>query len=263
VVWLAEEDLVRFATEGFLLVEGVVPDGLLAAAEEEVDRLATEVAPDGGDASQPGQHGWFLSPDRLPRCDDVLRHSPAAEITHELVAPNRLDHAFDHIQVATTVPPWSHVPGGPHIDGHGPDQDRPHSFTLLVGVLMTDQTAPGCGNLWVWPGSHRDHQRLFRARGPDALLATSGHALSLDPPPALDPAIELRGHRGDVLLAHYLLGHNKGGNTGDQVRKTIYYRLAVPGHTGRWPQTFLDIWTEYPPVQRASGPPGGQDGGPG
>jgi hypothetical protein len=60
-----------------------------------------------------------------------------------------------------------------------------------------------------------------------------------------------------VVVAHFLLGHNKGGNTSDHVRRTIYYRLAVPGHAGRWEQTFLDAWTEYPAVRRvlAAAPP--------
>ncbi len=57
--------------------------------------------------------------------------------------------------------------------------------------------------------------------------------------------------RGDLLLAHFLLGHNKGGNTAPQVRRTIYFRLAVPGHRQRWEATFLDTWTEYPPVRLA------------
>jgi hypothetical protein len=40
--------------------------------------------------------------------------------------------------------------------------------------------------------------------------------------------------RGDLLLSHYLTGHNKGGNTSAHVRRTIYFRLAVPGHAEQW-----------------------------
>ena len=63
--------------------------------------------------------------------------------------------------------------------------------------------------------------------------------------------MEVKGGRGDLLLAHFLLGHNKGGNTGPLVRRTIYYRLAVPGHAKRWASTFLDPWTQYLPVKGA------------
>ncbi len=72
----------------------------------------------------PGPNLWFPSRARLPSCDVVLRASPALGIADELVAPHALDHAFDHIQVATTVPPYHHVPGGPHIDGHRPGPGR-------------------------------------------------------------------------------------------------------------------------------------------
>ena len=118
-------------------------------------------------------------------------------------------------------------------------------------MFLTDQRASQSGNLWVWPGSHLDHQQLFLERGTDALKATSGHATLLRPPLPLSAPVEVTGARGDLLLAHFLLGHNKGGNEGPHVRRTIYYRLAVPGHAERWASTFLDPWTEYAPVRRA------------
>jgi hypothetical protein len=251
---LTADDFQRFAVDGYLVVPGVVSEDLLTAADEEVTAYIGRHRPhDGeGDASQPGQHGWFPTCRRLPRCDDVLRLSPALSIADELCAPNVLDHAFDHIQIATTVPSWPHIPGGPHIDGHGPGQDPPYSFTMLAGVLLTDQQQSQSGNLWVWPGSHLRHQALFHERGSKVLTETGGHATLLDPPLDLAPPVEVRGARGDLLLAHFLLGHNKGGNTSSHVRRTIYYRLAVPGHRDRWEATFLDAWTEYQRLRRST-----------
>lgn len=242
---LTDEQLRQFASDGYLLVRNVVPEPLLAAADAEIDRFIADVAPDEGDRG-PGQNAWFTASNQLPRSDDVLRRSPALAMAKELVAPNALDHAHDDIQIATTVPPWSHIPGGPHIDGHGEGQDPPFSFTLLVGVLLTDQSQTQMGNLWLWPGSHLDHQRLFRERGTRVLQGFGGHATLLDPPLALREPLPLLGHRGDVVLAHFLTGHNKGGNTAPHVRRTIYYRLSPPGHAQRWEETFLDAWTEYP-----------------
>lgn len=44
----------------------------------------------------------------------------------------------------------------------------------------------------------------------------------------------MRGRRGDVLLAHYLLGHNIGGNDeSDRTRRAIYWRLWAEGHEAR------------------------------
>ncbi len=247
---LSESDLKRFASEGFLVIPNVVGDSLLDAADEEIDRITTERPPDQGDRG-PGANLWFPPVARLPRCDEMLTRSPALRIAQELVSPLALGHAFDHIQIATTVPGWSHRPGGPHIDGHGPGQDPPSSFTMLVGIFMTDQRSPHSGNLWVWPGSHIAHQTLFHARGTKVLQQTGGHCTLLDPPPELSDPVEVTANRGDLLLGPLLLGHNKGGNTSAQVRGTVYYRLSDPGHSDRWESTFLDPWSEYEPVRLA------------
>jgi hypothetical protein len=255
--FLSDDDVQHFATEGYVLVRRVVPEELLAAADAEIDRLMAEAKPDEGDGG-PGQSTWFPKRARLPRCDDLLTRSPALAIARELVAPNTIDHAaadgspYDHTQVAITVPTWSHIPGGPHIDGWTPG----HSFTMLAGVLLTDQTGTQSGNLWVWPGSHLAHERLFRERGTDVLerSGVGGHATLLDPPLALRPGLPLTGSRGDLVLAHFLLGHNKGGNTAGHVRRTIYYRLNVPGHVQRADETLTDLWLEYPRMKAVQRP---------
>jgi hypothetical protein len=81
---------------------------------------------------------------------------------------------------------------------------------------------------------------------------TSGHCTLLQPPLSLNQQVEVTAMRGDLLLAHYLLGHNKGGNTANRVRKTVYYRLCTPDHTEHWESTFLEPWTEYRPIQELS-----------
>ena len=211
---LSDDDLRRFAADGYLVVPDVVEESLLGPADAEIDALIRDVPPH-EDSDGPGQKAWFPPCDRLPRCEDVLRCSPALEIVEQLVAPNALDHAFDHIQVATTVPPWSHIPGGPHIDGHGPGQDPPASFTLLAGVLLTDQRDSASGNLWIWPGSHLDHQRLFQERGTKALRQTGGHSHAPRPahcPSPRDPHHRpTRGPGGRTLPSRTQQGWQHGG----------------------------------------------------
>jgi hypothetical protein len=244
--WLTDDQLAQFASDGYLVLRKVVPENLLAAADAEIDGAMAERP--GESAPGEGQRTWFLPLARLPRCDDVLRRSPVLAMAQELVAPNTIDHAghdgsrYDHMQIAITLPGWSHIPGGPHIDGWEPGS----TFTMLAGVLLTDQQGMHSGNLWVWPASHLAHERLFRERGPNALAGVGGHATLLDPPVVLRPGIPITGGRGDLVLAHFLTGHNKGGNTAPHVRRTIYYRLNVPGHDQRSDQTRLDTWTEYP-----------------
>jgi ectoine hydroxylase-related dioxygenase (phytanoyl-CoA dioxygenase family) len=92
---------------------------------------------------------------------------------------------------------------------------------MLAAVFLSDESVPDSGNLWVWPGSHLAHQQLFAERGPTVLLATSGHTLSLDEPPPLGDPRPVTARRGDLLLAHFLLGHNIGGNTSPATRRIL------------------------------------------
>jgi Phytanoyl-CoA dioxygenase (PhyH) len=224
-VVLSGDQVRRFGEDGYLVVPGVVPENLLAAVDREIDALAAADPPPAGTV---GKHFWFLPPRQLPASDAALRHSGALDIAAELVAPHTLDLSLDHIQIALNYPPHDHRPGGPHVDGHGPDQERPYSFTMLAAVYLVDEQESQAGNIWVWPGSHLDHQRLFQERGTRALLPVSGHSTMLESPPALREQVPVMARRGDLLLAQFLLGHNTGGNTTDRVRRIAYYRLAAP-----------------------------------
>ena len=247
---LSAEQLRRFGEDGYLIVPGVVAENLLVGIDREVDALIAADPPPPGTV---GKHFWFLSPERLPAADAALRRSGALDIAGELVAPHAVDLGLGHIQIALNYPPAAHRPGGPHLDGHRPGQSRPHSFTMLAAIYLVDEQERQAGNLWVWPGSHLDHQRLFQERGTRVLLDFGGHSTMLDPSPVLREQVPVMARRGDLLLAHFLLGHNSGGNTTDRVRRIAYYRLSCAGHEERWEDTFLEAFTEYAPVQRQLG----------
>ncbi len=156
--------------------------------------------------------------------------------------------AFEQAQVALNIPPYSHRPGRPHIDGYVPGQQTPGTFTLLAGLLLNDQLADNAGNLWVWPGTHVSHAAFFAASGPKAFADARGY-----PDIELPEPTQVRGRRGDVLFAHYLLGHNIGGNYGtDLTRRAIYWRRRAPGHGTRWGDCLADPWLKYQGVRRLS-----------
>jgi ectoine hydroxylase-related dioxygenase (phytanoyl-CoA dioxygenase family) len=242
---LTDEQRRGFVSDGYILVPGVVDEKWLRAVDVEIDQLVTKSPPPAGTV---GSHFYFLPPGRLPAADAALRESGALALADELVAPHHLAHAHGHIQLALNIPPYHHRPGAPHIDGHRPDE-KVGSFTLLAAIFLSDESMPDSGNLWVWPGSHLGHQDLFRERGVDALKTVSGHAIMADPPVWFGPGEPLLAKRGDLLLAHYLLGHNSGGNTSPHTRRIVYYRLAAEGHTDRWAQTLVEAFTEFPSLR--------------
>lgn len=80
-------------------------------------------------------------------------------------------------------------------------------------------------------------------------METTGHTLSLDDPPDLGDPIPVLANRGDLLLAHYLLGHNTGGNTGTTTRRAVYYRLSTPLANAEWEGCMSDAYREFPSIR--------------
>jgi hypothetical protein len=244
VTVLNDEQIRTFANAGWIVVPRLVAPELLDAMDGEVERLVTEKPPPTGHV---GHHFYWPSPRQAPAFFESL-DSPGGilSVGRDLVGDSGLELAFDQAQVALNIPSYLHRPARPHIDGYAPDQRTPGTFTLLAGLMLTDQIADNVGNLWVWPGTHLLHAAFFAERGPEAFSDAGGY-----PDIELPEPVQVHGQRGDVLLAHYLLGHNIGGNyETDGVRRAVYWRLRVEGHAARWRDCLGDPWLEYSGVRR-------------
>ena len=240
------EQLRALGRNGYVVVPSVVESDLIDAALQEIDCLVSQKPP-------PPDHTGHL----FFWCDDVappnpllacLTSSPAFTLAESAIAPNRLNMPTQ-IQVSLNLPPKDHRPGGPHLDGLTPPEPdgRPSTFTLLAGLFLTDQMAENMGNLWVWPGTHLINATHFREQGGEALLAQAPY-----PPTELpEPPIQVVGRAGDMLLAHYLLGHNMGGNLASSVRKVIYFRLRAQAHREHWQACIKDTLFEFAPIRAA------------
>src|SRR4029077_11197083 len=236
----------EFAERGFLVVPNVIPSVLRDAAMRAIDDLIRREPPP---AERRGFHFYWLNevaqPDTML---SLLTESGAIGLAESLIAPLRLVLP-QQVQVSLNIPPWDHRPGGPHLDGLTPPEPsgRPGTFTMLAGIFLTDQRACDMGNLWVWPGSHQAIATHLRCHGPDALLGMAHPTLALAQPE------QIVGAAGDVLLAHYLLGHNMGGNLSSSVRRVVYFRLQSHAHASRWKQCVQEPLLEFGPVRAAMG----------
>jgi hypothetical protein len=234
-----------FIEDGWIVVSGIVAPDACAVLIAEVDRLVAEDPPPTGTV---GPHFyWRLLGESPDFFEPLYRPDGVLAVAHELVGERGVEVAFDQAQIALNIPPYPHQPGLPHIDGYAPDQETPGSFTLLAALLLTDQTTENGGNLWVWPGTHLKNAAFFAAHGPSAFADSRGY-------PAVDlpEPTQIRGRLGDVLFAHYLLGHNIGGNyESDETRRAIYWRLRAPGHEERWEECLVDPWHEFDGVRRS------------
>ena len=243
---LSDDQLRAFAERGYVVIGDVVQRELINAAMLYVDALIEQEPPP---PNHRGYHFYWrnaLAPSNPLR--SLLTDSPAWSIAEFLINPIKLALP-QQAQVSLNIPPWPHRPGGPHLDGLTPPEPsgRPGTFTMLAGVFLTDQLSSDMGNLWVWPGSHRVTATYLRRYGPDALLGIA------HPPFALDQPEQIIGGAGDLLLAHYLLGHNMGGNLSEFVRRMVYFRLQGQGHASRWRDCVQDPLLEFAPVQAVIG----------
>jgi hypothetical protein len=234
----------EFGERGYVVAPGVVSAALIERAMRAVDAAIQEQPPPDGTR---GPH--FSWPQVHPGHPllDLLTESPALSLAQSLVGPWRLQ-VPTFAQIALNIPHFDHRPGRHHLDGATPPPEEgiPGTFTLLVGVMLTDQTERHGGNLWVWPATHYTHAEHFTQEGPDALIAAGGY-----PPIDLPAPEQVVGRAGDVLFAHYLLAHNIGGNVSGQTRRMIYLRLEAEGHRARWRDFMQDALLELGPVRAA------------
>jgi ectoine hydroxylase-related dioxygenase (phytanoyl-CoA dioxygenase family) len=79
------------------------------------------------------------------------------------------------------------------------------------------------------------YERYFRERGPRALSEAM-------PTPDIGEPAQLMSEVGDVVLAHYQLGHNAAVNVSDFDRIAIYFRIWLRAmESNRW-HYLTNIW---------------------
>ena len=227
--------------DGYVRVPGVVPAARVEAALRAINHSIGQGLP-------PSEMAIYRSRSFCPELQrarvilDLCHETAAAGLAESLLGPieavrtGQIALAFP--QTGTPEPPYPHL-DGLHTPTNGVPAGEVRSFTLLVGVILSDVTTAGAGNLTVWPGSHRLYETYFRERGPKSLLEGM-------PKVELPEPVELTGRTGDVVLCHYQLAHAVGANTSPHVRYAVYFRLKSRGHDGRRWDCLTDVWKEWP-----------------
>jgi hypothetical protein len=250
VTVVSSADIAAFRTRGYVLIPGVLDDRQLAFGRRTVTAMLTAEPPDPRHAGP-----YFLWPRFAASADcghdhGLLRfyqRSGVAELAASLLRPDLPPQQPEFAQLATTIPPWPHRPGGPHVDGISPPRQdgTPGTFSLLAGVWLTDHRLRNQGNLWVWPGTHLRFGEYLADRGADALGQLHPKPY---PPIELGEPEQVTGPPGSVLFAHYLLAHNIGGHDGPAgapMRQVVYYRLEAAGHRKRWREVVTEPLAEF------------------
>jgi hypothetical protein len=250
---ISQAALAAFREQGYVVIHGVLGERQLAAGHRTAEAMLTAEPPPAGHlgpyflfprfARAPGRGGCGHDHGLLR----FYRESGIADLAASLLLPGLPPAEPDFAQLATTIPPWRHRPGGPHVDGVTPPlpDGTPATFSLLAGAWLTDHSRENQGNLWVWPGTHLRSGAWLAQRGADELAWLPPQPY---PPVELGSPVQVTGPAGSVLLAHYLLGHNIGGHDGPAgvpARQVVYYRLEAAGHRGRWRESVTNPLAEF------------------
>ncbi len=239
---LAPDQRLRLREQGFIQVPAAIPRAQVDAALRAVNASLGQ----GVDPAQLATYraqSFCLELVQSPVITDLFNRSPAIALASALIGAvepvtgGQIALRFPSLAASAGLPP-------PHLDGmytpsNGVVAGSLDSFTALACVLLSD--LPGCdaGNFSVWPGSHLRHAAHLRAHGARSLLAGM-------PPLALGAGLQITGRAGDLILAHYLLGHTVAPNLAPHVRYAVFFRLRALGHRERQEAALGDPWLEWP-----------------
>lgn len=229
--------------DGFVLLPGAVP-------RERVDQALHAINHDLGERGLP--------PERLPEfrsrsyCPDLQGSAAITALIHETplwafaeaaIGAGRIRPVRGG-QIALRFPrPGPVRLPSPHLDGmYSPNNGVPKgqiaNFTALAGVFLSDLSGPDAGNFTVWPGTHRQFERYFRERGPQALLEGM-------PQEPLPEPVQITARAGDAVLCHYQLAHAANGNASPHIRYACFFRLSHVDHERVHWECMTDIWREW------------------
>lgn len=229
----------RLLNQGYAHFPGLTPRPLISAALKAIDF-------DRSNNYDPERQTEYDSQSYCPQLRgtppimDLLVRSPVHAILDEIFELEKLGWDGGQIAIRRAHNHPEPVPPTPHIDGfasgtNGLDEGKIYNHTVLVGVFLTPVRTELAGNFTVWPGSHNVYENYFRERGPRAMS---------EPHPALEigEPVQLMCDVGDVVLAHYQLGHSAAVNTADVDRIVVYFRVWLRAmESNRW-HYLTNIW---------------------
>ncbi|WP_338676736.1 phytanoyl-CoA dioxygenase family protein [Streptomyces sp. SCSIO 30461] len=241
---LTSEEKDAFKRDGVVIRRGLIASELVHRATSLIDTWYRDLKP----SDIPAYNQRTFAPE-LESHPDILalyRDTEAAELTTDLLG-DTLPVASAQIQIRV---PESEFPGmqpekAMHVDGVSCPHLDPRelrTFSLLVGVVLSNVSSAQDGALHYQPGGHRTMTDWFRTQW--------SLGMTEQVPPEIDQqqGVPLLGSPGDVLLMHHLIPHSVGRNLTPFPRVMAYFRLSHPDHPRRRLEALRDPWLDYPPL---------------
>lgn len=229
----------QLRVQGYAHFPGLTPEALVASARKAIDLdLKSNYEPE----RQLEYDSQSYCPDlrATPPIMDLLVKSPVQNILEEALGLDKIDCDKGQIAIRRAHNYPNRVVPEPHIDGFATDtnglrEGTIYNHTVTVAVFLTPIPSTFAGNFTVWPASHYVYESYFRERGPQAMREPM-------PTPEIGEPIQLLCGVGDVVLAHYQVGHSAAVNTADFDRIAVFFRVWLRGiELDRW-HYLTNIW---------------------
>ncbi|GAA3138237.1 hypothetical protein JOF29_000184 [Kribbella aluminosa] len=248
---LTAEEKATFKRDGVLIRRGLAAPDLVKRAVSLIDAsyrknmTADDIpaysrrtfAPELGDSTE--LLSLYTETGATGLADDLL--GDAAPVTTSQIQIRVPEREFPGLQPEKAM----HVDGVscPHLD---PRELR--TFSLLVGVVLSNISDPQCGALHYLPGGHLAMARWFADQW--SLGMTEQVAPEID----RERGTPFLGMPGDVLLMHHLVPHTVAQNLMPFPRVMAYFRVSHPDHASRRLEALRDPWLDYPPLTDVPAP---------
>lgn len=241
----------QFVEDGYLKVEGVIPQVMVEQARRAINHSVGHVGKgkDNSEAHRNGQLGDDIR--NHPVISDLFNKTPIIRIAESLMGEGNV-LPIGGAQIALRYPssPEGDVgePRG-HLDGLGtgtngmPKGVYRRGFTAFGVIYLDDVPEAYSGNFTVWPKSHTCFADYFEREGHE-VLAEGMPRIDLPEPPVM-----VTGRAGDFILAHHAMVHTGGPNASPNVRYATIARLKHKDCDENGVEAYTDIWREWPGVQ--------------
>ena len=215
---LTRSQLDSYATDGYLLVSGLIPDPITSAGEAAMWQCM-EANPNDPKTWQDGNYAQGHGHPTLCACYTPEFLSTAAALCGDPPPSVAAPEGALAINIFPSTTEWQLPP--PHIDHaikeHG-HKTFPRPFRVATMTFLTSVDQRGGGTA-VWPGSQRKIEDLARSDNEQYeymwRLNQDLHRAELGEPVVLAP------RRGDVLFYQYLCAHSGSTNTSSRPRLAL------------------------------------------
>ncbi|MGA4850294.1 phytanoyl-CoA dioxygenase family protein [Streptomyces sp. G5(2025)] len=242
---LTAEEKATFKRDGVLIRRGLADPDQVKRAVSLIDvSYRKEMTPD--DISAYSRRTFAPELGDSAELLALYTETDAAELVGDLLgAAAPVTTAQIQIRVPESEFPGMQPVKAMHVDGVSCPHLDPRelrTFSLLVGVILSDVSDPRCGALHYLPGGHLAMARWFAEEW------SLGMTEQVPPEIGRERGTPFLGLPGDVLLMHHLVPHTVAQNFMPFPRVMAYFRVSHPHHAGHRLQALRDPWLDYPPL---------------